>query len=202
MKRRTRLNPRTATGGGWEDTGKMQLDRLVRYGIKPEHTLFDLGCGTLRGGRHIIPFLNTNNYYGNDISQEISFESEKILQIDHLQDKNPHLFLTDNIEFNEVHGKKFDFIHAQSVLSHMPPEDIEQLFINVRKIMHSSTQFLATFFLSSTGKIYAGNQRKNFYYPLTWMQDVAKKYGLLAEMVESDKKQKLMRITLLTAASW
>lgn len=198
MKRRTKQDPMTATGGrhdNWNSVGKMQLERLQRYGLKPHHTVFDLGCGTLRGGRHVIGYLNTGNYAGNDISQEILDEAAKLLERENLQGKKPRLFFTNDVSFNEVAGEKFDFIHAQSVLSHMPPEDIETLYQNVVNIMHKDSQFLASFFLSTNGTIYPGNISKNFYYPIEWMQKTAAKSGLNVEMVETDSKQKLMRIT-------
>lgn len=198
MKIRTAQDPKTATGGGWNSTGEMQLDRLKRYGMKPEHTLFDFGCGTLRGGRHLIAYLNEGNYAGNDISAEILEEAKKLLREEGLEHKKPRLFYTNDLSFNEVTGEKFDYIHAQSVLSHMPPEDIEELFKNVHKIMHKDTQFLATFFLSTTGKIYPGNVMKNFFFPIAWMQETGAKHGLAVELVETDRKQKLMRITLAT----
>ena len=196
MKYRTAENPKTATGGGWNETGPMQLERLKRYGMRPEHTLFDFGCGTLRGGQHLITYLNPNNYFGNDISAEILNEARKLIKKQELDVKNPHLFLTNNLLFDEVAGKQFDYIHAQSVLSHMPPEDIEELFKQVKKIMHPKTIFLATFFLSRDGTIYPGNNMKNFSYPLEWMEKTGKKHGLKVEMVETDRKQKLIKITL------
>lgn len=196
MRTRTKNNPREATGGGWNETGKMQVERLKRYGMQPHHTIFDLGCGQLRGGRFTIAYLNKGNYTGNDISPDILEEARKILSSENIESKHPNLFLTDNLEFNEVAGKKFDFIHAQSVLSHMPPEDIRILFKNVKKIMHKNSQFLATFFLSRNNKIYPGNNMKNFFFPIEWMISTGNDYGLKVELVETDKKQKLMKITL------
>jgi cyclopropane fatty-acyl-phospholipid synthase-like methyltransferase len=175
MKRRVQQNTKEATGGGWGSTGRMQLDRLQRYGMQPNHALFDLGCGQLRGGRFLISYLNAGNYTGNDISPEILEAAKLTLQTEGLTGKKPHLFLTDNLEFAEVSGKKFDYIHAQSVLSHMPPEDIDLLFKNIKVLMHEKTQFLATFFLSKDDKIHPANSMKNFFYPFEWLAETGTK---------------------------
>jgi predicted TPR repeat methyltransferase len=197
MRHTSKTNLKGSTGGGdWDKHAKKQLDRLKRYGMKQHHTLFDLGCGQLRGGRYAVAYLDKGNYYGNDISPEILKEASEVLRMEGLADKDAHLFLTDNLEFNEVKGKTFDFIHAQSVLSHMPPEDIESLFKNIKKIMHKDTQFLASFFISKNATIYPFHNMKNFAFPFEWLRKTGKENGLLVELVETDLKQKLIRVTL------
>lgn len=200
MEDRTAHNPKTATGGGWDKTGPMQLDRLKKYGMKPEDKLFDFGCGTLRGGQHIIKYLDTGNYFGTDISLDILEEAKKLLKSKDLDSKKPSLYFTNDNEFEEVKDHKFDYLHAQSVLSHMPPEDIEILFKNIPKIMHRDSKFLATFFLSRDGSIYPGNNHQNYSYPLTWIKETGDKHGLDVDMIEDDKKQKLLMITLKSEA--
>lgn len=66
--RRVERDPYDAVGGLWQQMGQLQFDFLVRQGLKPEHRLLDIGCGTLRGGRHFIRYLNPGNYTGMDIS--------------------------------------------------------------------------------------------------------------------------------------
>jgi cyclopropane fatty-acyl-phospholipid synthase-like methyltransferase len=34
--------------------GKIVFDLLLKYGLKPEHKLLDIGCGSLRIGKLII----------------------------------------------------------------------------------------------------------------------------------------------------
>jgi hypothetical protein len=61
---RVELNPHLAVGGMWEEIGKLQLDFLVNQGLRPTHKFLDIGCGTLRGGRHFIRYLDAGNYAG------------------------------------------------------------------------------------------------------------------------------------------
>lgn len=65
---RVRSDPQQAIGGHWEALGKLQFDYLVANGLKPGHRLLDIGCGTLRGGRHFIRYLAPGGYTGIDIS--------------------------------------------------------------------------------------------------------------------------------------
>ena len=180
MKRRTRRDPKTAVGGNWGHRG--QFDRLLKYGLKPEHWLFDIGCGSLRGGLHFIDYLLPGHYTGNDISEEILAAGREFLNEAGLREKNPRLFLANDLRFNELAAEKFDYIHAQSVLSHMPPEDIEQLFENLPRLMHANSIFLASFFLTQGDKIFPTVQRQNFFYPLAWIKETAARYGLSADL--------------------
>lgn len=198
MKRRTAVDPKAAVGA--VNSGARQLTRLKLHGLKPAHTLFDFGCGSLRGGLYLIEYLDAGKYTGNDISIEILDAARKFLREAHLEHKQPHLYYTNDLLFNEVSGQTFDYLHAQSVLSHMPPEDIEALFTNIPKIMHSKSQFLASFFLAEGSSICPSNQKRNFHYPFSWMQETGAKLGLKVEMAEDAPeyigKQKLMCITL------
>lgn len=196
MRHTSKTNLKAATGGGdWDVAANRQFNRLKKFGLLPHNTLFELGCGQLRGGRFSIAYLDKGNYYGNDISPEILSEAEYVLKREDLLEKSPSIFLTENLEFNEVQGKTFDFIHAQSVLSHMPPEDIETLFKNIGKIMHSDSVFLASFFLSKDNSVYPFHNMKNFAFPLEWMIKKGSEYGLLVELHEVNNKQKLLKIT-------
>ncbi|HEV7449292.1 MAG TPA: class I SAM-dependent methyltransferase [Candidatus Paceibacterota bacterium] len=202
MRRDTLKNPIRAVGMVADDIGERQLGRLKKHGLLPQHTLFDFGCGRLRGGVAIIRYLDASNYFGNDISPEILAYAREIIEADPaLYIKNPRLYLTDDLSFKEVAGKTFDYVHAQSVLSHMPPEDISELFKNVRHILRPESKFIASYFPSKTGAIYPRNQQRDFHYPFSWFVETGKKYGLTVEPIDDlpgyKAKQPLMLVKTL-----
>jgi len=55
-------NHRSFIGGLWDTMGSLQIDMLKKYGMKPNNTLLDIGCGCFRLGVKAIPFLDKNNY--------------------------------------------------------------------------------------------------------------------------------------------
>ena len=63
---------RDVIGGLWEELGQLQLDFMIREGLKPHHKLLDIGCGSLRGGIHYIRYLDVGNYVGDRPSYEPS----------------------------------------------------------------------------------------------------------------------------------
>ena len=52
---------------------------LVELGLKPEHTLADYGCGTLRVGVHAIKYLEPGRYWGLEVSREFLEEGRKLV---------------------------------------------------------------------------------------------------------------------------
>ena len=47
---KAQIDPAMAIGGLWDQMGQHQFDFLKKKGLKPQHKLLDIGCGSLRGG--------------------------------------------------------------------------------------------------------------------------------------------------------
>lgn len=165
-----------AIGGSWEEMGKLQFDFLIKKGLQPHNTMLDIGCGTLRGGRHFIKYLNAGNYSGFDISAKVIEYGKELVQKENLANKSPHLWISEkkNLKLEELQGNVFDFILAQSVLTHLPPEPIEELFENIGNIMNESSVFYFTYF---GGDRYKHFSIEDFRYPFSHFQSLAEEYG-------------------------
>lgn len=96
---------------------KFQIKFLKAKGLKPEHNLLDLGCGTLRGGIPLIDYLGKGNYCGVDVRPKVLKEAKVELKEAGLEHKAPVLMTTD--EMTSSLKTEFDFVWAFSVLIHM-----------------------------------------------------------------------------------
>jgi len=174
-----------AIGGSWEEMGKLQFDFLVKKGLKPHHTMLDIGCGTLRGGRHFIKYLDAGKYAGFDISAKAIEYGKQLAQKEGLADKAPQLFVSEkkNLKFEELKGKTFDFILAQSVLTHLPPEPIEECFENIGKVMDKNSVFYFTHF---GGSRYQHFSIEDFRYPFSHFQSLADECGFSVKDCSSE----------------
>src|SRR5271155_3139558 len=63
--------PRGFVGGLWHELGELQFRFLVEHGLRPEHVLLDIACGSLRAGVRLIPYLAEGNYLGIDIDGDL-----------------------------------------------------------------------------------------------------------------------------------
>lgn len=177
MQVRTAYDPKFAVGGRWDEIGRLQFDFLRSQGLQPSHRLLDFGCGSLRGGLHFIEYLDEGGYYGVDISAQALEAGRAFLRERGLEGKRSTLRLTHDLSFADYEGRTFDFIIAQSVLTHMPLEDIETLFANVHKLLHPDSIFFATYF-DGGSRTYTTQNRLNFYFPFETLREAGARRGL------------------------
>ena len=79
---------REAVGGLWEEMGRLQFDFLVEQGLQPHHKFLDIGCGSMRGGRHFIAHLDPGNYFGVDREAKLLSSGKTELAAQGLLERN------------------------------------------------------------------------------------------------------------------
>jgi hypothetical protein len=137
---------RDYVGGLWEAVGSLQFRFLVDQGLEPQHVLLDVACGSLRGGVRFIPYLDPGNYLGIDMHRpliEAGVEHEIGPKLNAL--KRPEFVVSDQFEFQRF-SRAPDFALAQSLFSHLAPQDIALCLRNLRGVARPNTRFYATFF--------------------------------------------------------
>jgi cyclopropane fatty-acyl-phospholipid synthase-like methyltransferase len=126
----------------WKMKRAFQIRFLSDMGLKPGHYLFEIGCGTLRGGVPLIQYLENRHYFGVEVREVALDEGRKELREAGLEGKNPTLLLCPDISQLTV-NRQFDYIWAFSVLLHMND-----------KILNATLAFVSTH-LSEEGVFYA-----------------------------------------------
>jgi SAM-dependent methyltransferase len=177
---RVKRDPHEAVGGLWEEIGELQFQFLKSEGLKPSDTLLDIGCGTLRGGRHFVRYLENGNYTGTEMSKLAVKEADRLVARENLLGKKPTIIHVPdgNLRFDGL--KKFDFILAQSVFTHLKERLIEECFANIAKVFGS--RFYFTFFEADTP---TARSNKDFAYPFAYFKRVASENGLKVENLSS-----------------
>jgi SAM-dependent methyltransferase len=100
--------------------GGSQFALLFLLGLREHHKLLDFGCGSLRAGRLLIPYLDVGNYFGIEPNAWL-IEDALARQLGGMERlKTPHFSHSDSFEA-DVFGESFDFILAQSIFSHSGP---------------------------------------------------------------------------------
>lgn len=130
----------------WDFMGAMQLRLACALGLREHHKLLDFGCGSLRAGRLLMMYLAPGNYYGVEpnkwlvdaaIAQELGGEALIAL-------KRPHFDYNDEFRA-DVFGVTFDFINAQSILSHTGVDLTVRALANFKKALAPHGLITATF---------------------------------------------------------
>lgn len=136
---------RESVGGLWEEMGRIQRDFLIEQGLTPDMRFLDVGCGSLRAGRLLVPYLDPGNYYGIDIGAEIIEAGYERELDDETRARLPlsNLRMTDR--FDADFGVSFDMAIAQSVFTHVSLNHIRLCLYRLGKVMKPGGRFFATF---------------------------------------------------------
>jgi cyclopropane fatty-acyl-phospholipid synthase-like methyltransferase len=136
----------------------MVFNLLTCFGLRESHKLLDIGCGSLRCGRLLIPYLNESNYYANEPNQWLIEDAKKVLGKDIFLIKKPNIIYQDNLDkFNNI---KFDYILAQSIFSHAGSDILEKYLISLSSCFKKETLFFFTSIIDEKANI-----KKGWFYP-------------------------------------
>ena len=123
----------------------MVFNLLTCAGLRQHHRLLDLGCGSLRVGRLLIPYLNKGNYVGVEPNRWLV--TDGILNEigeDQVRIKEPLFSYRDSLaEFTE--SLRLDYAVAQSIFSHCSLRLIRGWLEQLARHLSDSGLLVATF---------------------------------------------------------
>ncbi len=126
----------------------MTFNLLTTLGLRQHHSLLDVGCGSLRIGRLLIPYLNRGKYFGVEPNEWLVKEGikrelgEALLQI-----KHPTFFFSNSPETIAQAKVSFDFALAQSIFSHCGLDLIKNWLSAISRSLAQNGGLIATFLI-------------------------------------------------------
>lgn len=122
----------------YDTMSAMQFVRLFQLGLHEDSTLLEVGAGSLRAARLLIPFLLPDMYFAVEPERwlvEQGLENE--LGHDILDVKRPKFVYNNEFDFAGLHlpEKGVDFCLAQSVFSHTPMSQMSQGLQAISKVL-------------------------------------------------------------------
>lgn len=139
---------RDIIGGMWDEIGQLQFEFMVRRGLRPEHRLLDLGCGSFRGGVRFVPYLEPRNYFGIDISRDLmdAGYANEIVPAG-LADRFPPTNYFASADFDAASfGVSFDRVLALSVFTHLTFNHIRVCLERLAPCVKQGGEFYASYF--------------------------------------------------------
>ena len=138
-KRIVETGYKAAIGGGenWNEHGELQRDFLILCGMKPWHRLLDIGCGTGRLARKVVPYLDSGHYLGIDISHDALASSSELSRVEGWAERSP--VFSRASEFETV-CQKFDYLWSFSVMIHLPYSECVRTLKTAASVMHAHSR--------------------------------------------------------------
>jgi cyclopropane fatty-acyl-phospholipid synthase-like methyltransferase len=164
----------------------MAFNLLTTLGLRQHHSLLDIGCGSLRIGRLLIPYLNRGKYFGVEPNEWLVDEGirrelgETLVQI-----KRPTFFFSDSPDTISQAKMSFDFALAQSIFSHCGLDLIKGWLSAISRSLARDGALVATFLIgeedsAQTGWIYPDCVN----YRLATLERAAKDVNLRFEILD------------------
>jgi len=138
----------------------MTFNLLTTLGLRQHHSLLDVGCGSLRIGRLLIPYLNRGKYVGVEPNEWLVEEGiRRELGQSLVEIKGPTFLFTNSPESITQAETAFNFALAQSIFSHSGLDLIQAWLSAISRSLARDGGLVATFLIGAedsaqTGWIY------------------------------------------------
>jgi SAM-dependent methyltransferase len=130
--------------GDYDLVAAMTFNLLTTLGLRQHHTLLDVGCGSLRNGRLLIPYLGVGNYTGIEPNKWLVAEGiKREVGQDQIDLKMPQFHFCDSAQQLPA-GHTYDFALAQSIFSHCGPELLQRWLAEIFPRLKDSGALVAT----------------------------------------------------------
>ena len=125
----------------------MSFNLLTTLGLRQHHSVLDIGCGSLRIGRLLIPYLNSGNYTGIEPSSWLIDEGiRRETGEDQIRLKRPRFCIDDSARSLSP-DVLFDFAVAQSIFSHCGLDLVERWLGEASSHLKDCGALAATFLI-------------------------------------------------------
>ena len=170
----------------FNEMGQEHFDYLLTEDLQPHHVFLDVGCGALRTGQYIIPYLKTNHYFGLDRMPElIEFGLNDVLAQETVFEKDPAFMVNEN--FNCDFGNKpVNYVWCQSLMSHLNTEDIKLCLKTLKTKLAPDGKIYFTYFQQDNlsredSDQQSSHSKKDLKYSSDIMDNIVSECGLVKE---------------------
>jgi energy-coupling factor transporter ATP-binding protein EcfA2 len=137
---------RVVGGATWDEAGERHLAFLREHGLRPEHHVLDLGCGSLRTGVHLLKYLEEGHYVGVDHDAALIEAGVKVeAPLAGVDPSRGHYYVSSVTNLAMLDGC-FDVIFNVGVVQDAPLEDVAKMFAAaIAKLAPGGRMFVAFF---------------------------------------------------------
>lgn len=127
----------------YEYLGRHKRETLIALGMTEHARILDVGCGTGQLAEALEDYLADDAvFYGTDIAQgAVTFCQQKF--------RRPNFFFFKNdMSRVPIEGRHFDIIFLGSVFTHMYPDEIQAMLIDLKRLLAPTGQLVADVFVA------------------------------------------------------
>jgi hypothetical protein len=164
----------------FEQRGLEILPDLEAFGLTPDQTCVDYGCGSLRIGQHLIRALDPGHYWGLDVTDTFFGPAAQILAPE-VTARAPNLHVIGDDVLAQLERRPPDFVFSYAVVKHVPPRELNAFFDRFMRLIGPNTTALIYFADAPTERI----------APMSWLHPAER----LVELVLKRKGDAAVGVT-------
>ncbi len=192
----------------WNELVQYQYDILTRLGVRPEHSLLDIGCGALTTGLKLIPYLGRGQYVGVDLRSQPLIEAYRLIAKHALADKNPTLIQSASFGREEIGNRLFDFVWMSQLSYILDDALMSKFFEHAQKRLKPKGRLLLDI-LGPEQIVAPGTEWHGFNFysrPLDYYAALAERFGFSMKnrgrIAEFGYPQRIELHTNITGVRW
>src|SRR5260370_18583679 len=164
----------------------MTFNLLTTLGLRQHHSLLDIGCGSLRIGRLLIPYLNRGKYFGVEPNEWLVDEGiKRELGQSRVEIKRPTFVFTDSPANIAKAETAFNLAVAQSIFSHCGLDLIKGWLSAISRSLAQDGVLVATFLIGEEDSAQMGwIYPECVKYPPATLERAAKDVNLRFEILD------------------
>lgn len=152
---------RGVIGGLWDEIGQLQFDYMVSQGLNATDRMIDIGCGSLRGGSHFIPYLDPGGYFGFDINRhliDLGLEKEITddVRTEKVVDENFHA--ADEFDYPEG-WSGLDCAFSLSLFTHLSLNTIRLCLFKTHRLLKPGALYHSSVFVAEPESLFSPIER-------------------------------------------
>jgi ABC-type polysaccharide/polyol phosphate transport system ATPase subunit len=135
---------RMATGGRWEEDGAWGFEFLRSQGLRPDHYVLDVGCGSLAAAARLLPYMDQSHYWGFEKNVEL-FTAGVQIELPRLgvRPERGHFVVNDEFDLSAI-PHTFDLAIASSLVRRLPLNSVARCFASVVRKLAPGGRFFVT----------------------------------------------------------
>ncbi len=202
---------RQATGGYWAEEGLWVSEFLKRQGLRPDHYVLDVGCGSLSAAVHLLRYMEPRHYWGFERNMELFVAGAQIeLPRAGISVELGHYLSNENFDLSKA-PHRFDLAIASSLFRGLPLNTVARAIASVVKSLAPGGRFYATWvdnadptnFEPIVGKngVTTYSDREPYHYTFDMLAALARIVGARAERLDDHSHPRGESVMVLTRAT-
>ena len=133
---------RVAMGSDWDTLGPWASEWLRGQGLRPEHFVLDVGCGSLPVAAELLPFMQPGHYWGFDVNREL-YDAGVMLELVRVgvEASRGHFIVNTTFDLSEC-PHQFHWAIAHSLVDRLEPQQVGACIAGVLKKLAPGGQFV------------------------------------------------------------